>query len=261
MVKNGVPIGYAESLALFERTEFGFNLFYTFRDGESAWIYARLLHLFRQYLGVTVIAIDPYQIGFHNEEAIESGAFWFYRKLGFRPVKPELAKMVAREEQKISRNKTYRTPKTVLRKLAAGHLLYESPSTSHPGDWDYFHMRNIGLAVQRRLAEQFDGDEQKIRRSSAQAVAEVLGLDETDEEERRIVDNMIGNVFNDVFTRLAMALALIPDLSLWSDEEKMALNLIVQAKASGDESRYVRLLQSHAKLRQAIIRIGSQDAG
>ena len=87
ILTNGVPTGYAESLALFERTEVGVNLFYTFRDGESAWIYARLLRVLRQYLHVSVFSIEPYQLGSHNAEGIEAGAFWFYRKLGFRPVR------------------------------------------------------------------------------------------------------------------------------------------------------------------------------
>jgi hypothetical protein len=91
--KNGVPVAYFEGLSLCERMESGFNLYYTFRAGETAWLYARILRLMRQLLGVTVFSIDPYQIGHENEEGIESGAFWFYRKLGFRPVKPELLKL------------------------------------------------------------------------------------------------------------------------------------------------------------------------
>ncbi len=43
--KNGVPIGYFEGLSLFERMESGFNLYYTFRDGETAWLYARTLNV------------------------------------------------------------------------------------------------------------------------------------------------------------------------------------------------------------------------
>ena len=39
--KNGVAIGYFEGISLFERMESGFNLYYTFRDGETAWLYAR----------------------------------------------------------------------------------------------------------------------------------------------------------------------------------------------------------------------------
>lgn len=93
ILKNGVPVGYFEGLSIFERLESGFNLYYTFRDGETAWLFGRILRLMRQLLGVTVVSIDPYQVGSDNAEGIESGAFWFYRKLGFRPVKPALLAM------------------------------------------------------------------------------------------------------------------------------------------------------------------------
>ncbi|MCA1555055.1 MAG: hypothetical protein LC747_00005, partial [Acidobacteria bacterium] len=125
--KNGVPMGYHEGLSLFERVEIGLNLFYTFRDGESAWAYARLMRLYRQLLGVSVFSIDPYQLGGSgNEEGIESGAFWFYRKLGFRPVRRDLAKLVAAEERKLAARESYRTPPRLLRRLASGHVLFET---------------------------------------------------------------------------------------------------------------------------------------
>jgi hypothetical protein len=57
ILKNGVPVAYFEGLSIFERMESGFNLYYTFRDGETAWLYARILHLMRQLLGVTVFSI------------------------------------------------------------------------------------------------------------------------------------------------------------------------------------------------------------
>ena len=40
--KNSVPIGYVEGLSLFERMEVGFNLYYGFRGGETAWLFANL---------------------------------------------------------------------------------------------------------------------------------------------------------------------------------------------------------------------------
>ncbi len=98
-IKNGLPIGYVETLTLFERIEVGFNLYYTFRDGESAWLYAQMLRVFHEFLGVSCVSVDPYQIGLHNSEAIDSGAFWFYRKLGFRSVQAELARLTVAEEQ------------------------------------------------------------------------------------------------------------------------------------------------------------------
>src|SRR5258707_14851075 len=137
--KNGVPVGYFEGLSIFERMESGFNLYYTFREGETAWLYARILRLMRQLLGVTVLSIDPYQVGHENEEGIESGAFWFYRKLGFRPTRPALMKLSLSEERKISADPRRRTSAGTLRKLSGGHMLFELSalnSTRRTGDWD-----------------------------------------------------------------------------------------------------------------------------
>jgi hypothetical protein len=144
--KNGVPIGYIECLTLFEHMEVGFNLYYTFREGETAWLYGRLLRLFRQMLSVSCFAVDPYQVGHHNEEAIESGAFWFYRKLGFRPASPEVAKLLESEESKLRANPAYRTPARTLRRLAAGWMIYEMAG-SRVGDWDHFETRRAAMAL------------------------------------------------------------------------------------------------------------------
>jgi hypothetical protein len=157
--KNGVPAGYVELLSFFERTEVGFNLYYTFREGESAWIYARLLRLFHQELGVTCFSVDPYQIGHENAEAVDSGAFWFYRKLGFRPTSPEVAGLLAREESRMRTAPEYRSSKRTLEKLADGYLLYELPGTA-TGDWDSFRIRTLAQRLQeggpaeRRAIEQ-----------------------------------------------------------------------------------------------------------
>lgn len=247
ILKNGVPVGYAESLALFERSEVGINLFYTFRDGESAWIFARLLRFMRQYLHVSVFSVEPYQLGSHNKEGIEAGAFWFYRKLGFRPVQPKVARLVAREEHKLASRPGYRTPARILRQLAAGHLLYEAPSAPHPGEWDNFRVPNIGLAVQRSLARQIGVGE--TTQAPMTSVARALGAKPKD----------LSASEHRVFSDLALVLAMIPDLSRWSKEEKSAIRQIVQAKAGSDELRYVRLLQRHQKLRDGLRTIGSRD--
>jgi len=144
--KNSVPMGYIECLTLFERIEVGFNLYYTFREGETAWLYARLLRVFRQLLNVSSFAVDPYQVGFHNEEAIESGAFWFYRKLGFRPADERVRKLLETEEAKLRADPTHRTAPATLRRLAAGWMLYELPGTPQ-GDWDHFEIRRAAMAL------------------------------------------------------------------------------------------------------------------
>lgn len=146
--KNSVPIGYFEGLSLFERMESGFNLYYTFRDGETAWLYARTLNVMHQHLGVTAFSLDPYQIGHENEEGIESGAFWFYRKLGFRPVSKEALELALKEEEKLKTRKGYRTPAAILRRLAASPMIFELDEERR-GDWDRFQVRKIGFKAQR----------------------------------------------------------------------------------------------------------------
>jgi hypothetical protein len=248
ILKNGVPHGYAEALSLFERTEVGLNLFYTFRDGESAWIYTRLLRLLRQLLGVTVFSVDPYQLGHVNEEGVESGAFWFYRKLGFRPIQPALIKMTEREERKIASRQGYRTSARTLRQLVSGHVLFETPNTTR-GEWDRFHMRNLGLAVQRRMASRAGSDAKRLREASKESVARALGVntEKWKEAERTAFEN------------LSLVLAMIPNLSRWSRNEKSDLVRLIRAKAGADEARYLRLLQGHPKLREAIIKLGSAE--
>jgi hypothetical protein len=242
--KNGVPVAYFEGLSLFERMESGFNLYYTFRDGETAWLYARILRLMWQLLGVTVFSIDPYQVGHENEEGIESGAFWFYRKLGFRPVKPELLKLTLAEERKMTKDPGHRTSVRTLRKLASGHMLFEMPE-KESGEWDRFEVRNIGLAVQRRMAKEFDSDPETVREYASRFAENILGV-------RSLRDANQTRLFND----LAITLCTAADVTKWSRGEIQALARILQAKSGADEARYLKQMQKHALLRASLIKLG-----
>ncbi len=245
-VKNGVPINYIEAIGLFDWIEVGFNTFYTFRGGEVAWIFAQALRGLCLLTGAKCISMYPYQLGRGNEEAIESGAFWFYRKLGFRPGRPDLRALVEREEHRIARDPKYRTPARTLRRLAEGHVLYEFPG-SEPGAWDNFSTRNIGLKVNQRMAEKFLGNIQRFRAAASSSVARILKVSiETWQQRERAS-----------FEDFAPILSLIPDLSSWTDAEKQALCQIVRAKVAPDEMKYLHLLQRHRRLREALLRLGS----
>lgn len=246
MVRNGVPVGYVETLSLFERAEVGFNIYYTFREGESAWLYGRLLRLLRQVLGVTCFSVDPYQIGHHNQEAIEAGAFWFYRKLGFRPVRPELARLAEVEAERIRTRPAYRTPPRVLRRLAEGPMILEGPGAP-AGAWDRFEVRKLAAAAVRRTAERFGGHAGPMRETSISEVAAALDA----RPERWTLPQ------HRAFSNLALVLALIPDLARWTAAEKRALLRIIRAKAGPDEAHYLRLLQNHPALRSAWLGLGA----
>ena len=252
-VKNGVPIGYVETLTLFERIEIGFNLYYTFRDGESAWLYAQMLRVFRQLLGVSCVSVDPYQIGLHNREAIDSGAFWFYRKLGFRPVRPDLARLTASEEKKIRTKSGYRTSPQILKRLSTGPMIYEAPGDPS-GNWDRFLVRHLGYVVQRKMAEGFNGDAHRFRREAVSQAESALGMNPPNP----------GTHERNSFENFALLLALIPDFQNWPAEQKRRVSAVIEAKmADGDdlsELEYVRLLNATPRLRQHVIEIGSVDS-
>ncbi len=244
--KNGVPVAYFEGLSICQRMESGFNLYYTFRDGETAWLYARILRLMRQLLGVTVFSIDPYQVGYENEEGIESGAFWFYRKLGFRPVRPELLKLTKAEEAKVKKNPNHRTSAATLRKLAAGHMLFDLLENESRNRWDKFEVRNIGLAVQRRMAREFGGNAEAIRKQSVDFVKRALRITGRSWSESELA----------ALQDLSLVLAMIHDLDEWTPDLKLLATRIIRAKGGRDEALYLKLMQKHAAFRDVLIQFG-----
>jgi hypothetical protein len=264
-LKNGVPINYIEAIGLCEWMEVGFNTFYTFRGGEAGWIYAQALRCLCHRMGTTCVSVYPYQLGHDNEEAIESGAFWFYRKLGFRPGRSDLQKLAEREEEKIAADKNYRTPARTLKRLAAGHVFYDVQRNELPGSqllrkevgaWDRFSTRNIGLRVNRRMARDFGGDAVLMREHSRRALERFLGVK---------IDHVSGDVSTSSWTPLekaafdnfALVLAEVPGLHAWTREEKEDLVRIIRAKGKPDEMLYLHLTQRHRRLRKALLMLGS----
>jgi len=250
-LKNGVPINYIEAIGLCEWMEVGFNTFYTFRGGEAGWIYAQVLRCLCHRMGTTCVSVYPYQLGHDNEEAIESGAFWFYRKLGFRPGRADLQRLAEREEQKIAADPTHRTSARTLRRLASGHVFYELPG-SEVGAWDNFSARNIGLRVNRRMTRDFGGDAVLMREHSRRALERILfprGVG--------VSTSSWTPLEKEVFENFALVLAQMPGLRAWTREEKEDLLRIIRAKAKPDEMLYLHLTQRHARLRKALLTLGS----
>lgn len=246
-LKNGVPINYLEAIALFDWVEVGFNTYYAFREGETAWVYAQVLRALRPLLGFNTVSVYPYQIGFDNEEAIKSGAFWFYRKLGFRPGRPDLAALCEAEEKKIAKDKTHRTSARNLRRLAAGHIFYEIPAAV-PQQWDNFRTRYLGLAVNRHIGAGFGGDTSHYRVEASDWLANTLGISG---------DDFSGSE-RSAFEAFAMSLHPAPEVAQWSGADKAALLRVIRAKAAPEEWEYLGLISQHDKLRDVFLRLGSR---
>ena len=100
-LRNGVPIGYVGVDTLFKCADLSYNTFQTFRGGEAAFVFGRTLAAITWLFGSRSFTLEPYQLGHRNEEGIESGAWWFYYKLGFRPRNSGVARLVRRELQRM----------------------------------------------------------------------------------------------------------------------------------------------------------------
>jgi hypothetical protein len=59
---------------------------------------------------------------------------------------------------------------------------------------------------------------------------------------------------------LALPLAMIPNLNRWSSAEKQGLEEIIRAKASPNETQYLKLMQKHSRLRSEMIKLGSSKS-
>ena len=124
-LKNGVPIGYVQLDIAGRVAEVSYNTFPTFRGGEAARVFARALAMARHVLGARSFSIEPYQLGQGNHEAIESGAWWFYFKLGFRPRDAGVRRRARRERARLRAAPGGRTSEATLKKLAQAHLYFE----------------------------------------------------------------------------------------------------------------------------------------
>ena len=102
--------------------------------------------------------------------------------------------------------------------------------------------------MNRRMAREFGGDSARMRRASVAEVSRALGisLSRWNSAERQAFGNW------------SLVLALIPDLSRWTPQEKQSVIETVRAQAGANEMRYLRLTQAHPRLREEILRLGSE---
>ena len=148
-LRNGVPIAYLQVDLAGRSAALSYHAFATFRGGEAAYTVARMLAMLHHVLGAGSFTLDPYQLGKGNDDGIESGAWWFYYKLGFRPRAAGVRRVMRGELDRLRANPRHRSSAAVLRRLAEGHLVFDvgsrRPVPLPP-------TAAIGLRVANRLA-------------------------------------------------------------------------------------------------------------
>ncbi|HEX5854787.1 MAG TPA: hypothetical protein VFZ57_04135, partial [Thermoanaerobaculia bacterium] len=249
-LKNGVPVGYVLVSALFGSSEIAYNVFETFRGGEAGRIYGKVLSLTRHLFGSDVFTIFPYQLGgYGNREALESGAWWFYEKLGFCPRAPRIAALRNEERARMQRDPAHRSSIATL-KILASENLYFHLAKDREDALGLLELPNVGLAVTDTLARRFGSDRERAEAVLALEARDLLGL-------RSLAGWSASERL--AFRRWAPLVAILPGLGRFTAAEKRALAAVIRAKGGRRESDFVRLFDAHRKLRGAIARLAGED--
>jgi hypothetical protein len=239
VLKNGVPVSYGGGWELFGTLDFAVNIFASFRQGESAYLAMQLLRAYRRIFNMKTVVIDRYQLGHESTEALRSGSFYFYHRLGFRPRDPGVVRVLAEERAKITADPSYRSPIPVLKRLAADEVYLTLPGGLAAPE-RRLRATDVSALVARMIAREFGGDRSLATRESTERVGGVLGAARRTgwpTAERR------------AFARMSLVAALIPDLGAWSSAQRRALVALMRAKGGPSEMDYARRLDGHVRLR------------
>ena len=216
-LRNGVPIGYIQLDVTGRFADVSYNTFPTFRGGEAARVLARALAMTRHVFGSETFGIDSYQLGKGNDEGIESGAWWFYYKLGFRPRTPEAKRMARRELDRWRTDRSYRSSEATLCKLSEWGLFFDlEPSVRRNAP----PLAEIGLRA--------------ARKALSPARAPFARMEKIAPDWRPLIETL-------------------PGIGRWTGRDLRALAQVLRAKTDGRESDYVRLFNAHPKLGRALL--------
>lgn len=243
ILKNGVPIGYLQAAALFGSAEVNFNMFETYRGADAGWVYGRALATIHHLMKPDCFVLDPYQVGGDgNVEGLQTGAWWFYYKMGFRPRDPDIRQLGFDEARKVKANPRYRTPISVLRELGEAEM-YLYLGKKRDDVLSVFPLENLGLHITRMLAERFGADREKAIATCVREGTDLLGvktLRDLSKNERQ------------AWERWSPLVVVLPGLELWGSRDKRAVASLITAKGSQRELDYLHQLDRHARLRRAI---------
>jgi hypothetical protein len=226
---------------LLESCQIAFNLFPTFRGAETTELYASVLATFHKLFDADTFSVDSYQIGADNDEAIDSGAWWFYARMGFRPRDSEAIRLANAELRK-AQKKGYRSSKKTLRRLA-NYPLYFSLARNRQDVLPMVCTDSISLGVLDYVSQRFGSQREEGSRRCSQELAKALGIASFS---AWTADEQL------MWQRLTPVIAAVADVKKWPKVDRDALADVIRAKGGVHEKDYVKLFDAHKRLRRAV---------
>ena len=236
-LRNGVPVAYLQSDIVGRSAALSFNTFETFRGAEAGYLFARWLAALHRVFACSTFSIEPYQLGQDNDEALDSGAWWFYAKLGFAPRAPETRALMRAEQASMRRRPARRSSRRTLERLATTHLFFDIGAAQ-----PLVSLAELGLQCGAALAALAGSDRE---RAIDMLSDRLLGECQLAQPPRWSAAQ------REAWRRLVPVLALLK-AGDWSFGERRALPDLARAKAGPSERDFVRAWLAHDRLDAAL---------
>jgi hypothetical protein len=235
VLANGAPIAYGGSSVVFKQVNTGVNVFDEYRGSEASFLWVQVMRVYHSLVGCTRYVANPYQFGEGNREALQSGAFWFYYNLGYRPVVPEIRALALAEVDKKRKNAAYRSGTRTLGELASCDMHLTLPGARQTEFFDEEWIATSSQLATEVLGRAGGG----MRREAATRVMTLLAND--------IGIRSFESWSNDekrAFAALAPIVAAAGPVS-WDRDSKQKLRQLLRAKGGKRELDYARRLCSN----------------
>lgn len=252
IVANGMPVGYGGASALFNQANTGINIFEEYRGGEAPYLWIEVLRTYHHLFGCTRFIINPYQFGAGNLEALKSGAFWFYYRLGFRPVESDIARLALKETAKVKTHSGYRSDIKTLKRLTRCDMHLKLSGARQSEFFREEWLEQCAAGASEVLAKQTAMERRQAARQAAGDLESVLGSGPGP-----------GWTKNERHAYLLQAptMSLVDDIGSWSNTEKNDLVRLMKSKGGDLECDYVQRMCAHERLRLGLARYCRRRTG
>lgn len=240
--KNGLPYAYGGAWLLGKMAKIGINVFPSFRGGESAWFFAQLKRIYYQQFNPAYFVAEPYQIGRDNPEGIETGAFWFYYRLGYRPLQKKLQQLAAEHWKKMLAQPGKKTPVKILLQLVEDEVVYLPPG-SESALKQKFDTLGLSQSITSHIRKRYNGD---IGRFMAHCKACLLTSG--------ILPALKADKIN-ALEQLSQYLFIEDDLIQFTADERKYITALLIEKTIGSDCNYARLMSENEKMQEILYRL------
>ena len=218
------------------------NIFSEYRGSEAAFLWVQVMRAYHHVTGCTRFIANPYQFGSENDEALKSGAFWFYYRLGYRPVMQDVRTLARREFAKIRRNRKHRSDLKTLRRLASCDMHLTLPGARQSDLFDEQWIETSSMLATRALSAAGGRTWKTAANRVTGTLARDLGLHNLD---KWSAPERMG------LKRIApIAVAAHP--GDWTVEERRDMRKLLRAKGGEFEARYARMMSRHERFLAAL---------